>query len=255
MKHVLLLLFLALSQYAYSQDFQGKAIYVFNNSFADEDWSKKNMSASETRMWKSKLSEAARSTYELRFTLTESNWLEIESLSIDGGKKEFGWNESKDGLLYKSLVDNKYLLETEVFDKAFLVTDHLALPQWELTNETKNIGNYKVQKALWKIDKEVMVFGEEKPQIKTDQIVAWFSPEIPIANGPKQYWGLPGLILELQDGAITYICQKIEINTNTVEITKPNKGQKVNKAELEQIIKDKTEEIYKKYNKSSKKGK
>ena len=28
-------------------------------------------------------------------------------------------------------------------------------------------------------------------------VVAWFTPEIPIATGPSWYGGLPGLILEI----------------------------------------------------------
>lgn len=256
MKNTLILLLLVFQTTLLAQSFQGKAIYRFNNSYADADWSKKGLSESETRMWKSKLSEASRTSYELRFNLNESSWEEIESLSIEGSKKGGDWNEAQDKLLYKDIANLQYHLETEVFDKPFLVKDKLELPQWELLEETKKIGSYNVQKAVWKIEREVMVFGEEEPQLVTNNIIAWFSSEIPISNGPKLYWGLPGLILEIQDGSVSFICERIELNSNSeFEIKKPKKGQAVNKEELDQIIIEKSEEILKKYNKGGKKGK
>jgi GLPGLI family protein len=36
-------------------------------------------------------------------------------------------------------------------------------------------------------------------------ITAWYTPEIPVSQGPEGYWGLPGLILEVNDGKTT-IC-------------------------------------------------
>ena len=32
---------------------------------------------------------------------------------------------------------------------------------------------------------------------KTIEVTAWYTPEIPINQGPADYWGLPGLILEV----------------------------------------------------------
>ena len=255
MKSVLVLLLLLLQTCLIGQDFQGKALYRFNNSYADEDWSKKKLSESETKMWKSKLSEASRTTYDLRFNLNESSWAEVESLNVQGDKKEAWWNEAKNGTLYKDLANLNYELETEVFDKPFLVKDKLELPQWELRDETKQIGSYQVQKAVLKIEKKVLAFGQEEPQIVFDEIVAWFCPQIPVAHGPKLFWGLPGLILEIQEGSLTYICEKIELNSREeIRINRPKKGQEVSKKELDQIVEEKTEEILRKYNKGGKKG-
>jgi GLPGLI family protein len=70
--------------------------------------------------------------------------------------------------------------------------------------------------------------------------VAWFTPEIPIGHGPREFWGLPGLILELHKDKETFLATQITINPKTkIQIKKPNKGKKVSKVEFEKIQKDK----------------
>jgi GLPGLI family protein len=43
-------------------------------------------------------------------------------------------------------------------------------------------------------------------------ITAWYTPEIPVNQGPENYWGLPGLILEINDGKTVILCSKIVLN-------------------------------------------
>ncbi|WP_332911473.1 GLPGLI family protein [Algoriphagus boritolerans] len=59
----------------------------------------------------------------------------------------------------------------------------------------------------------------------TIRVTAWFTPEIPVSHGPESYFGLPGLILEVQNQGRTLICEKIELNpsTNPVKIEQPKK--------------------------------
>ena len=255
MRNILLSILLLLPWTLISQDFQGQAIYKFNNSYADVDWSKKKLSASESAMLKSRLSEASRKTFELSFTIQESSWAEVEMLSVNakGRKAKAGWAEATDKLLYKNLADQTYALETEVFDKKFLVSGTLELPQWELTDETKKIGTYKVQKAIYRVEEKVLAFGKDEMVTKSSEVEAWFTMDIPISSGPSYYWGLPGLILEVKNGATSYICERISLNTGAeLVINKPTKGEKVSNEELEEIIQQKTEEMYKKYNKKGK---
>jgi GLPGLI family protein len=42
-------------------------------------------------------------------------------------------------------------------------------------------------------------------------ITAWYT-EIPVNQGPENYWGLPGLILEINDGKTVILCSKIVLN-------------------------------------------
>src|SRR5690606_18150081 len=75
-------------------------------------------------------------------------------------------------------------------------------------------------------------------------VTAWYTPQIPVNQGPGEYWGLPGLILEVNSGNTTILCSKIEINpTDKTEIKAPSKGKVVTKKEYDIIVKDKMKEM------------
>ncbi len=56
---------------------------------------------------------------------------------------------------------------------------------WKLSSETKNVGNYKLQKATTN-------FGGRN-------WTAWFNSEVNLNEGPYKFRGLPGLVFEISD--------------------------------------------------------
>ena len=77
-----------------------------------------------------------------------------------------------------------------------------------------------------------MTLSEPKEEI----IEAWYTMEIPVSNGPREFWGLPGLILELHDGNTTLLCSKIVLNPKEkIEIKAPKNGKKVTQKEFDKI--------------------
>jgi len=99
-------------------------------------------------------------------------------------------------------------------------------PKTEEKKEDRNT-NFMDQ---WEIPKEIVV-------------TAWYSPDIPINQGPENYWGLPGLILEVSDGKTVILCSKIVINPKEKkEIKAPKKGKLVTQSEYDKIVADKMEE-------------
>ena len=52
----------------------------------------------------------------------------------------------------------------------------------------------------------------DNSQTDITEIEAWYTPEVPVRHGPSEYWGLPGLILELSAGQTTMLCTKVVIN-------------------------------------------
>ncbi|MAO08542.1 MAG: hypothetical protein CL596_07520 [Alteromonas sp.] len=75
-------------------------------------------------------------------------------------------------------------------------------------------------------------------------ITAWFTPQIPVKNGPGEYGGLPGLILELNADRTTILCSKIVLNTKNGEtINPPTKGKEVSREEYQTIVMEKTKEM------------
>ena len=57
------------------------------------------------------------------------------------------------------------------------------------------------------------------------EVIAWYAPDLPIPIGPKGYNGLPGLILQLDEGQnrLTYKAKKIELNKKIQPIKIPEK--------------------------------
>ncbi|MDO8968204.1 GLPGLI family protein [Algoriphagus sp.] len=182
--------------------------------------------------------------YILSFTQTESTWKQAESLgggpatASSGGMTMVINTGSQDKVLYKNLADQSYLREEEVMGKEFLIKDTLEPSEWELTGETKKIGNYTAQKATYSriVDSQRFSTGmTEMENVKdTIRVTAWFTPEIPVSHGPDNFFGLPGLILEVQNQGRILICEKIELNpsTNPVKIEQPKKGKVVNREEF-----------------------
>ena len=75
-------------------------------------------------------------------------------------------------------------------------------------------------------------------------VEAWYSPQIPVGHGPLEYWGLPGLILEVSAGNTTMLCTKIVMNPEEkLEITAPDKGKEVTKMEYQATIVEKMKEF------------
>lgn len=186
--------------------------------------------------------------YILSFTQTESNWKQAASLG--GGPGSSGGmtmvtstgmvinTGSSDRVLYKNIADQAFEQEQEMMGKEFLVKGILEPVEWELTGDTKKFGNYTAQKATYSriIDSQHFSTGmTEMENVKdTINITAWYTSEIPVSHGPENYFGLPGLILEVQNQGRILICERIELNpsANPVKIEKPKRGKIVNREEF-----------------------
>lgn len=188
------------------------------------------------------------------------------------------------GEQYKNLETNQILEEREFFGKQFLINDSISNLDWQLEKESKQIGQYVVFKATAvkmidendvsmmrrrrnnddKKDEEPREETEEKEESEvgkdstmTDEdpldqfevpkeviVTAWYTPQIPVANGPGEYAGLPGLILELNVYRTTILCSKIVLNPKESEkIEPPTKGKEVTREEYNKIVKEKMDEM------------
>lgn len=92
------------------------------------------------------------------------------------------------GALYlKEFASSSLLSKVQSFDKASFseVKEPLENIDWKLTTERRTIGEFECTKAT------CSAFGRNWE--------AWFSPSIPISDGPWKLYGLPGLIIEAED--------------------------------------------------------
>lgn len=106
--------------------------------------------------------------------------------------------------------------------------------KWEITNQTKKIGNYICRQA---IAREKLFSRQGYYYYKN--VVAWFTPEIPVSFGPKNYTGLPGLILQIEDKEYTLTAVKINLNPKeNLEIKKVDDDKVISEEESHNRIKE-----------------
>lgn len=77
--------------------------------------------------------------------------------------------------------------------------------------------------------------------IRNQKIVAWFANNISVPTGPERYFGLPGLIMELDidDGAVLITAIKVEMKpvTELLPLPKKMRGKKITGAEYGKLVK------------------
>lgn len=124
--------------------------------------------------------------------------------------------------LYKNIIKKQSLMEFEAFNKKLILTDSLKSIHWYKTTERKNSLGYSMTKATAELD-------------SITNLTAWYSNDILIKNGPENYQGLPGLILEIEikknnhlQEIITYKAIEINENGNFI-ISIPKRGKKISK--------------------------
>jgi GLPGLI family protein len=251
----------------FAQDITGSAIYKTDMKM-EIKMDSTDASAGQMDLVQEQLRLAMQKDFELTFNKTESNWKELPKLDRPSGGRNggvqiqiMGMGGGSDGLLYKNTKTKKSIESTDGFGKLFLVSDELEPVEWEMTSETKQIGKYTCYKAISKREITHTVFSdvngetEEKEEKKMQTTTVWYTPEIPVNHGPEGHWGLPGLILEVNNGSRIMICTKVVLNPEkpiTIEI--PTKGKKVNGEEYEVIMKEQAEKMNKMHGGGKKKG-
>lgn len=272
----LMLMLVSFSHSINAQDFQGKAIYQTKTSMDMGNWGGREMSEQQRKQIMERMKNFLEKTFILTFNKSESIYKEDEKLEAPGAGAG-GWGGAfasnfSGGPQYKNVKTQEILQEQEFFGKRFLVKDELKKLDWQMTTETKQIGQYTCFKAVatkevdaldWRsmrrrnTEKEAektkdttntKVVSEEIEMPKTIEIVAWYTPQIPVNQGPGEYWGLPGLILEVNADRTTILCTKIVLNpSEKEEIIVPSKGKVVTQEEYTKTVQQKMEEMREMY--------
>lgn len=234
------------------QDFQGQAYYLTKSNMELGKWGAR-LSEAQKKQIASRLKNRLEKTYVLNFNKEESYFDEQDKLdAMSGATDSWGKNFSQ-GDQYKNVKTNSQIQNQEFYGKKFLVKDSLLAINWQMGKETKKIGNYTCFKAMALIPTNELTWydfswnrlnssnnndGEAKEEtIAMTQVEAWYTPQIPVSHGPSEFWGLPGLILEVSAGNTTMLCSKIIINPEKkVKIEAPDKGQEITKADYQKTI-------------------
>ncbi|CDF78023.1 conserved hypothetical protein [Formosa agariphila KMM 3901] len=248
------------SQVNAQADFQGKAYYESKTTAQMPDFGDRQISEEQKKRIAERMKSMLEKTYILSFNRSESIYKEeekLESVSSGGGRGFRGLDLSA-GPQYKNIKTNQVIVDQEFFGKQFLIKDSLPKFAWKMESESKQIGQYTCFKATAvKVvsNADVIGFGgprrgedddkkDDKETTKEIVVTAWYTPQIPVNQGPGDYWGLPGLILGINADKTTILCSKIVLNSkDDAEITAPKKGKEVTQAEYDKIVAEKMVEM------------
>ena len=281
MKKIIIASIFMISGLVNAQNFQGMAVYESKTSTADfmKGMSgNREMTPEMQKQIEERMKKMFERTFILNFDKTASIYKEEEKLDApgqQGGGRMMMSMMGGGGTHYKNAKDKQYVVDKEFFGKEFLIKDSLPKYEWKLEGESKQIGNYTCFKATAVVKVSESDFrnfrfrnnnakeGEKKAETvkdtakakktnftddwempKENVITAWYCPEIPVNQGPENYWGLPGLILEVNDGKTVILCSKLVLNSKEkVEIKPASKGKEVTQKEYDEIVKKKMEEM------------
>ena len=170
-------------------------------------------------------------TFHLDFNENESLfYLASNSISEDENQET---KKYVIGLFYG--FDQMYINKTrdELVEQMYYTSGTLlkvrkaSLIDWQLTSESKMISGYKCYKATYTYVQKWK--GREFPW----EVVAWYTPEIPLQYGPIRYSGLPGLILEISEDNRGFVVDEIVFTDEEVTIDMPTEGEVMTEEELE----------------------
>lgn len=239
-------------------EFQGKAYYFSKSRMELGNWGAR-LSEAQKKQIAERLKNRLEKTYILTFNKEESFFEEEDKLdAISGATDSWGQNFAP-GDQYKNVKQDLQIQDQEFYGKRFLVKDNLLDIKWEMGTESKQIGNYMCFKATAMVPTNDLTWysfswdrlsnaneddENENETVSMTEIEAWYTPQIPVSHGPLEYWGLPGLILEVSAGNTTILCSKIIMNPEDKQpIESPKKGKEVTKREYQAIISDKMREF------------
>ncbi len=264
----LVLLVLLIPSSSLAQDFQGQAFYFSKSKMELGSWGAR-MSEAQKKQIASRLKNRLEKTYVLNFNKEESVFNEEDKLDAMSGATDSWGKNFAQGKQYKNVKENALVQSQEFYGKQFLVKDKLQVIEWKMGTESKQIGQYMCFRATALIPTSDLTWYDfswsdlrqaatekkadsanaepkelKKPEIKMTAIEAWYTPQIPVGHGPGEYWGLPGLILEVSAGNTTLLCSKIVMNPKEkIKIEAPEKGKEITKSEYQKTIQGKMLEM------------
>lgn len=222
--------FLTLTTFA--QQKEGKAIYVRTMQMP--------VNINNNDQMAQMLPKTRTDQFELTFGNNQSIWKHMDEQDIND---DINGNEmhismitpGQNDVVFYDFTNAKKTEQREMMERKFIITDSINKLDWRLTGETQTLLGHVCQKATaQRIGKRMqMSMGngsmERKEIADTSNIVAWFTPEIPVPAGPEVQAQLPGLILalDINNGHIVYKAVELSAKADVAGIKEPVKGKKV----------------------------
>jgi GLPGLI family protein len=139
-------------------------------------------------------------------------------------------NKQNNDLYYKDLKAQKSTDKSNLFGKDFIVIDTLQTWKWKIVaSEQREVAGKICMKALY--------------QDSTSILEAWFTPQIVIPNGPHNFGGLPGMILEMRMENRHLVATNIEEIELQEKLSPPDDADVVTREKYEEIREEKQKEM------------
>ncbi|UPT69287.1 MAG: GLPGLI family protein [Flavobacterium sp. JAD_PAG50586_2] len=231
-RRVIIVIFILFINVGFSQGYKsGKVTYIISKIKERNPQIKEVIDIKIEEMLEE---ESRKQEFILEFSTKKSSFRLAKKLeNTDTGSMEYQLQQIarfRYSRHYNIFVDMESKINIMERNEGVLVKESLNTPNWNITNEEKFIGDYKCYKAIY-VKKFI---GRDKKE-KTKIIESWFCPTLPFSYGPKEYHGLPGLILELTENENTLYAKNIELFETENEIVFP-KGRTVTMEEYERKV-------------------
>lgn len=178
---------------------------------------------------RSSLNNQSKKTYLLfndGESIYEDSKEEVKDKNITSENIMINFSVQSGAIVYKNHKTNQQVSQEYILDRPFLINESLKKFDWALVDEEKIIKDYKCKKAVF------------------DSVVAWYTTEIPIKEGPLYFCGLPGLILKLEISKLNIEADSIitEINKDDL-VVPPAKGKQITREKFEKMFKKKNKQF------------
>ena len=230
MKRILiLLLFVFFVRSASAQKMEGVVTYeqtmFWSKIYAKMDFLNQEEKDRIKMTWGDK-DEGSKTKMKLVFTPTRSlyTYLDDQGVSEDG---RYSWRQ-QEYLVSRNFEQEKKTELLEMLGKTYLLEDSLKAPKWKIMNQIKDVNGH------------VCMLAVTEDTVKRQKIEAWFAHDLPVSAGPGQYFGLPGLIMELNvnEGDLVITATKVEMKPVGEEINLPKKmkGKKITARDYDTLL-------------------
>ncbi len=232
MKNIVLVLFLAITASLSAQFTQGEIQYESKLNVH------KNL-PQEMEAMKDRIPEFRTSNHVLLFNQEASMYSnkprEKKEENNEFRRRRRRGNQENDKVFH-SISSGEMVESKDFFGKKFLIKGEKKNYKWQFTGKSKQVGDYLCQQAVHKDT--------------TSTIEVWFTPMIPVAAGPEDFSGLPGLILhvDIDDGTRVISAANIinkELAENTIVI--PTEGKEITREEFKTLSEEKRAEMKEMY--------
>ena len=128
--------------------------------------------------------------------------------------------------IYTDLGQGRNVVQKQVFEQTYLLSDTTRKIHWKITDETREIAGYTCRRANAIVMDSIYV-------------VAFYTDKIHVSGGPEGFTGLPGMILGLalpHDNINWFATKVTDMTVDEKTIAPPKKGKHVNQAELKATL-------------------